>query len=179
MRYIRARDALGRLLEAAYYVAADPRSFDNQSDAVEPHPENPKEAPSPHPENPDTAEPTSGFSGHIQKKENTTNDLSSQKALPRQGDKSILEREENKRWAHRLQLYREKGQWPLNGSWGPMMGQRGCQVPAELVRLWEDTQGAAFRPETKKRAPSGSVTPRKTNGFERIGTLNLPGTSHD
>lgn len=116
-----------------------------------------------------------------------TESLNNNSAQAREVDKSIGEGEgmaEEARWRHRLELYRQKGVWPPSGSWGPRMGQPGCRVPKHLVKLWDETQGAAFKPEKpaprKKPAQTGHATP---SAFRRVGDAlpryNRPGTSHD
>lgn len=96
------------------------------------------------------------------------------------------EGEEDKKWRGRLELYRENGKWPPFNRWGPKMGEPGCLVPAHLVKLWNETEGAHFKPKTgRKPKPDGDgkAWARKANGLASIGEatrrLNLPGTSHD
>jgi hypothetical protein len=190
MRLVKPRDDAGRLKKAVYYMAADPRSLDHLAvDIAEekaPHPEKPDVA-APCPEKPGLENASCRESRTHTKETESTKETDSQKALTRNFDKSIRKDEgggEEARWRHRLELYRQKGVWPPNGSWGPRMGLPGCQVPEYLVKLWDETQGAAFKPEKpatrKKPAQHSHATP---SAFRRVGDAlpryNRPGTSHD
>jgi hypothetical protein len=109
-----------------------------------------------------------------------TESLLNKGAQAREIDKSTDEGQKEKKWRRILTLYRENGKWAPFNRWGPKMGEPGCLVPPHLVKLWNDTNGLAFKPEpkTKRKADDKPFTPRN-NGFRQIGTLNLPGTSHD
>jgi hypothetical protein len=179
IRYVRPRDSKGKLLEASYYVVGDPRSFEHQHHTGhDPLPENTDMDSDPLPEKPDMAEPTSGFSGRILSKEDSTKQTDSQKALPRDL-KTDGGQEGEAKWRRILELYREKGLWAPFGRWGPKMHEPGCLVPPHMVKLF-DSDPNSFRAEKAKKArPAGNGYAKDSNGLSQVGTLNLPGTSHD
>lgn len=179
IRYCRPKDSRGRMMAPAYYVVGDPRSF-AENEQIEPLPENPDVDDHHVTENPDTAEPTSGKSGRILSSESSTKHSDSQKAPRRDFEKSGGEGEVEGQWRRRLELYRQKGQWAPFNRWGPKIGEPGCIVPPDMARLFVDDP-KSFMGNAKKGKKPDSDKPfaKDTNGFQRIGTLNLPGTSHD
>jgi hypothetical protein len=83
-------------------------------------------------------------------------------------------------WRNRLVQYRKRAIWPPK--WGPVMGKRGCLIPAHLVREWVETNGEAFREEKQAKRPQNepkSWTKAIRGSKSKTDGRNLPGTSHD
>jgi hypothetical protein len=186
MRHMRARDSRGRMLEARYYIAADPRSFELNQAISPPHTETPEVDDSPRVENQHVDEtPRVDYprvenprldNRHAYKGQTSTKDgVVENGAQAREGDKPAFEGEG--RWWSRLHFYRQRANWP--NTWGPFMHKPGCQAPARLVKLWDDTAGEAFKHAEEPKPGGKKHRAKGANGFAKSGTLNLPGTSHD
>lgn len=206
MRHMRARDSRGRLLEACYYIAADPRSFERNEAIVEPvsdepEPENcprvknqhvDEKQPDPRVENPRVENPRLD-NRHAYKEKTPTKERVLQNGAqardlendPGKGKKSSGKAEpetaDEARWKGRLELYRENGKWPLLGQWGPKLGEPGCLVPEHMQKQFLEDHNSFMTKKEKRANPKapGKGYAKSTNGFAHVGKLNLPGTSHD
>lgn len=170
--YVRPRDEMGKVQAGHYLYAANPESLAKAKTSQESGNHNPENPPAGknHPlVDPAAGKPSRRKTWGTYKRKNPTKKKNEQKSASGAGENFSPEEVSpaaapcpspsaapaaapEPDWRRRLALYRKNGNWAPAGRWGPPMHAPGCLVPAELVKLWDDTQGNAFKEEAAKPA---------------------------